>query len=83
MRPELDVRQPLPAYFMENRHYGSNVTDDTGGQHDWESRGLEKEPDVGVTDAVADDLRVDAGLQRTGGVRMPEVVEGDAGTGSI
>jgi hypothetical protein len=37
--------------------------------------GLEKEPDVGVTGAVADDLRVDADLERTGGIRMPEVVK--------
>jgi hypothetical protein len=39
--------------------------------------GLQKEADVGMADPLADHLRVDAGFERTGGVGVPQIMEGD------
>ena len=39
--------------------------------------GLQKEADVGVADPLADHLRADAGFERTGGVGVAQIVEGD------
>ena len=39
---------------------------------------LQKEGDVGVADPLADHLRVDAGFECTGGVGVPQIVEGDS-----
>jgi hypothetical protein len=36
--------------------------------------GLQKEADVGAADPLADHLRVDAGLECTGGVGVPQIV---------
>lgn len=39
--------------------------------------GVERDRDGGVSEALGDDLGVDAGVQRESGVRAPEVVEPD------
>jgi len=39
--------------------------------------GVKRDRDGGVAEALTDDLGMDAGLQRQGGVRVPEVVQAD------
>ena len=39
--------------------------------------GVERDRDGGVSEALGDDLRMDAGLQRQGGMCVPEVVQAD------